>query len=754
MNNIFHKNTVVFVTPYFPPHGGGLEQYARAVAIRLQRDHARKIVVITSGTQYGRDEKTELDGLTVYRLGFSLKISNTPLGFLWPWKLRRIMREEAPDLVNVHTPVPGIGDIAARCARSVPLVVTYHAGSMQKGKTLVDWAIKLYERGPMRWMLNRADHIICASDFVRKDFLREYLHKSTTVTPGVEAEQEFEPQPELRSLHPSIVFVAANLDKHKGLDVLLDALVAVRTLVPSVKLSVVGGGSARLKYEALVRKKGLNDCVVFTGHLSGKTLVREFQKAWIFALPTDNDNSPMVVTEAMSAGLPVVSTMVGGIPSMVETGKTGFLIAPHDLVALAEKISILLSDSGMAARFGAAGRDKAISSFSWKERVATYHAVLERVLQQKAKPLFVHVAGYYPPHMGGMEQRVQELVTLLAGRGEKVRVYTSSIGARATKEIQQGVTVFYLRTIEFAHTPITLGIVYRLLTLPRGSVLHLHVAQAFFPEMVWLAAKLRGFPYVAHIRLLLEVPSGFFGILLPIYSKIVLGPILRGAQKIIVLTPGYQDILYKRFGIPQEKIVVIPNATTFTRVSKPRQDIHTPLRILAVGRISVQKNYPLMFEVAAHLKKEFGLDFTLTIVGTGDSRAEMEAQVRALEIESAVEFRGEVRGEPLQKIYEESDLFVHTAFVESFGTVLIEAMAKGLPIVAANVIGVRDVIQHERNGLLCFLSIEDISRAVMRLVNDSKLYADLSANNLRDVEKYNWDAIVDQTLAVYKALTP
>src|SRR3990167_9325306 len=481
-------------------------------------------------------------------------------------------------------------------------------------------------------------------------------------------------------------------------------------------------------------------------------LSKAYAGASLFVLPTSNDSYPTVILEAMSAGLPVISTMVGEIPTMGENGVNGFVIEPHDKDELVEKICTLLTDPAKRAEFSAAAQSKISQGFSWGQRIYSYEKIFTNILSPRRT--IVHCLGYYPPHVGGMEQRVQELATLLVGRGEKVRVYTSSIGARATKEIQQGVTVFYLRTIEFAHTPITLGIVYRLLTLPKNSILHLHVAQAFFPEMVWLAAKLRGFPYVAHIRLLLEVPSGFFGILLPIYSKIVLGPVLRGAQKIIVLTPGYKDILYKRFGIPQEKIVVIPNATTFTRVSEPRQYIHTPLRILAVGRISVQKNYPLMLKVAAQLKKEFGLDFTLTIVGTGDSRAEMEAQVRALEIESAVGFRGEVRGEPLQKIYEESDLFVHTAFVESFGTVLIEAMAKGLPIVAANVIGVRDVIQHERNGLLCFLSIEDISRAVMRLVNDSKLYADLSANNLRDVEKYNWDAIVDQTLAVYKALTP
>ncbi|MEX2055283.1 MAG: glycosyltransferase family 4 protein, partial [Candidatus Andersenbacteria bacterium] len=149
MSEAPRQKKIVFVTPYFPPHGGGLEQYARTVALCLERDYSAKVVVITSGEQHGKDKKSVVEGLTIYRLGYSLKVSNTPMGLLWPFKVRRIMREEAPNLVNVHTPVTGIGDIAAKWAGRVPLVVTYHAGSMQKGRSFVDWVITLYERGPM-----------------------------------------------------------------------------------------------------------------------------------------------------------------------------------------------------------------------------------------------------------------------------------------------------------------------------------------------------------------------------------------------------------------------------------------------------------------------------------------------------------------------------------------------------------------------------------------------------------------------------
>ena len=615
-------------------------------------------------------------------------------------------------------------------------------------------AVWLYEYTMLPILLKRAVSVVCSSEWVRQHFLRAYRHKSVTIPPGVDT-SVFTPQAGVVRSPSTILFVAASLSRaceYKGLPLLLEAVNEVHRRGIPVRLVVVGEGDMKESYQASVRSEGLASIVYFTGRLGGMELSKAYAGASLFVLPTSNDSYPTVILEAMSAGLPVISTMVGEIPTMVENGVNGFVIEPHDKDELVEKICTLLTDPAKRAEFSAAAQSKISQGFSWGQRIYSYEKIFTNILSPRRT--IVHCLGYYPPHVGGMEQRVQELATLLASRGEEVVVLTSRMGTRARKEVQRGVRVFYLRTIEFAHTPVTPGIFYRLLTLPKNSILHLHVAQAFFPEMVWLAAKLRGFPYVAHIRLLLEVPSGFFGILLPIYSKIVLGPVLRGAQKIIVLTPGYKDILYKRFGIPQEKIVVIPNATTFTRVSEPRQYIHTPLRILAVGRISVQKNYPLMLKVAAQLKKEYGLNFTLTIVGTGSSQREIEREVLALDIEREVHFAGELRGEALQKIYKESDLLLHTAFVEGFGTVFVEAMSKGLPIIASDVLGIKDVVVHERNGLRAPLSADEMSRAVMRLVNDSKLYADLSANNLRDVEKYNWNAIVDQTLAVYNALTP
>jgi len=745
------RPTIVISAPYFPPQVGGVERYTFEIAKQLQDRSSYRVVVITSGARFGGDVVEVYEGLTVYRLGYRFKLSNTPFSLRWLRKVRSILKKEAPDIVNVHLPVPGLGDIVSLFTPRKKLVITYHGQSMKKGALLPDVCVWLYEHTLLPFLLWRAKHIVCSSEWIRQHFLRPYRYKSVTIPPGVDTKL-FRKQGSERAAH-TMLFVVADLShacEYKGLPMLLRALYEVRQRNIPAKLVVVGDGDMKESYQTWVRTHGLESVVEFTGRLQGEELEQAYAGASFFVLPTSNDSYPTVILEAMAAGLPVISTTVGDIPTMVDDSVNGYVIPPNDTDALVEKMSILLTDPLKLASFGVAAQQKIAHGFGWQGRAERYKNLFEELLTPRR--LLVHCLGYYPPHLGGMEQRVQELATILAKRGERVRVFTSSVGTRARKEIQKGVEVFYLRTVEFAHTPLTLGLIPRLLFLPKGSILHLHVAQAFFPEVVALVAWIRGFPYVAHVRLLLEIPSGFFGILLPLYSKFILGPVLRGANKVIVLTPGYKDILQNTYRVSGENIVTIPNATTFTRVSQPRSTPHTPLRILAVGRISVQKNYPLMLEIAAHLKKEYGLQFTLTIVGEGDDRVEMEARVCTLGIEHEVHFKGDVRGESLQKIYEESDLFLHTAFVEGFGTVFIEAMAKGLPIVAPNVVGIKDVVIHERNGLLCPSTAEEMSKAVVRIANDPALYVRFSETNLADVDRYNWDTIADRVVALYKTL--
>ena len=89
---------------------------------------------------------------------------------------------------------------------------------------------------------------------------------------------------------------------------------------------------------SLVSELGLSDEVKFFGSITEKEVVAEYGKAQVFVLSSEEEPAPQVIAQAMAAGLPVVSTSVGGIPFLVKDGQNGFLVPPGNVERLAEKI--------------------------------------------------------------------------------------------------------------------------------------------------------------------------------------------------------------------------------------------------------------------------------------------------------------------------------------------------------------------------------------------------------------------------------
>jgi len=376
------KKTILITAPYFPPEGGGLERYALQIARLLNRDYGWRVVVVCANENAGKDIIDETEEIKIYRLSRDIRPSNTPLGFGWFGKIKKIIAEEKPDIINIQTPVPGLGDMTSWIGKNIPQVVTYHTGSMHKGNYL-DFFILTYEKVLLGFMLRRAKCIICSSDFVRMDFLKKYTSKSETITPGVDA-KFFAPDPEIHKQDANVLFVA-NLERgqeHKGLKTLLDSMKILKKEFPTIRLTVVGDGNLKSEYETYAVNNDLESKVTFCGRLEGRELLKAYQKANIFALPTSNDSQPLVVLEAMASGLPVVSTCIGGIPTMIENGKEGFLIKPNSPQILANKLAELLRDPQLREKFSEAARGRVVKDFSWQRRMEKYNEMLENAMKR------------------------------------------------------------------------------------------------------------------------------------------------------------------------------------------------------------------------------------------------------------------------------------------------------------------------------------------------------------------------------------
>lgn len=153
------------------------------------------------------------------------------------------------------------------------------------------------------------------------------------------------------------------LGRAKGTYDLLDAVAATRSRFPEVAVTLGGDGEIDQVREYAV-KLGISGNVHIPGWLSGDAKTEILMSSSIYCLPSYHEGLPMSVLEAMSYGIPVVASSVGGIPEVIDDGKTGYLIQAGDATSLSERIHRLLADPEMRQQMGAAARRKVESTFS------------------------------------------------------------------------------------------------------------------------------------------------------------------------------------------------------------------------------------------------------------------------------------------------------------------------------------------------------------------------------------------------------
>ncbi len=358
-------------------------------------------------------------------------------------------------------------------------------------------------------------------------------------------------------------------------------------------------------------------------------------------------------------------------------------------------------------------------------------------------PPVVQVVPYYPPHLGGMENVTRTLAEELA-RTRPVEVLTSRSGADGAPRTERdgNLVVRRLATIEAAHLPVMPTLAAHLLRAPRGAVVHVHIAQAYTPEMVCLAAALRRRPYIAHFHLDVE-PSGPLGPVFVAYKRWVLGPVLRRAARVIALTEEQRSFLATVHHVDERRLAVLPNGVAESFFASPRPaPVDRPLRLLTVGRLSAQKNMDRLLHALALVSAEV----EVRIVGEGELHDELEATRRSLGL-AHVELVGARRGPDLVAMYRWADAFVLASDREGMPLVLLEAMAAALPVVATDVDGISQTVGSD--GLLAEPSPAALAAAIDHLASDPDLHLDLATRSAARGRRHSWATLVAEVDDLY-----
>lgn len=225
---------------------------------------------------------------------------------------------------------------------------------------------------PMRWALRRCSTILCISEFVaRSACAAGYPASKVRVVLNSLEVKDWDPRAdgapvrEESGIAPGVPLLAivSRLFEWKGHSDLLRALALVREEEPCVKLLIVGeddplahrtGGSYQRELEMLAHELDLTDNVVFTGFR--RDIQRILSACDIYTMPSFEEPLGVAFLEAMAMRKPVVALASGGVPEVVDHGKSGLLSAPGDIEMLAKNILTLIKDADLRRQMGANGR--------------------------------------------------------------------------------------------------------------------------------------------------------------------------------------------------------------------------------------------------------------------------------------------------------------------------------------------------------------------------------------------------------------
>ena len=302
-------------------------------------------------------------------------------------KMADIAKHEKLDLLHVHYAIPHA--TSAVMARQIleqqgiriPVVTTLHGTD-----------ITLVGRDPsfapvVQYSINESDGVTAVSEYLRKETLSHFeIERDIAVIPNFIDSTRFEngQSKDLRQkLCPNCEKVIAHVSNFRPLKntkQVVEILYKLRNDGNPIKLLLVGDGPDRMPAEHLARELGVYEDVRFMG--KQEAVEEIIAIADVFVMPSASETFGLAALEAMSCGVPVVASNIGGLPELIDHGENGFLCPLNNTDAFAERIRQITSDEDTQRSMGEAARKKSVEFFDTSIIIPMYESFYERTIQQ------------------------------------------------------------------------------------------------------------------------------------------------------------------------------------------------------------------------------------------------------------------------------------------------------------------------------------------------------------------------------------
>ncbi|MBJ7354221.1 MAG: glycosyltransferase family 4 protein [Thermoleophilaceae bacterium] len=564
-----------------------------------------------------------------------------------------------------------------------------------------------------------------------------------------------------RPLRPTIVTIARMVDRYKGHDVMIEAVDQIRRNIPELHWVVIGDGPLRGKYEQRVRDRGLGDNVTFRGVVSDSERDEALASADVFAMPSrvppggGGEGFGLVYLEAGGHGVPVVAGDEGGAMDAVVDGVSGLLVDPRDANAIAGALQSILTDPALAAKLSEGARAEA-EARTWSSFTAPIRELLEpgselppaAPAQKRDARVRRVLAVSHTAVFGGAERSLLTQLTADVANGSCEAIFASPSGPLSDLASARGLPVAEIPGFDRSFAASALELPRAALELIRnGRAIaevskreHIDLIHANSVRAALLAIAGRPFggpAVVAHVRDCL--PDS-------LRARVVAMIVRRGSVGVVANSNFAADAF--RRAASGGDVAVVYNAVEVaageelefdSAISVAAAGVEGPI-LTVIGQITPWKAQDVAIRTLAAVKPMLP-GAKLVIVGSvkfeGETRFEngrFEDDLRelaaALCVANDLMFTGEVSD--VEPLLASSDIVLMPSWEEPFGRAAVEAMACGKPVIATNVGGPSEFIEHGRNGMLATPGvIEEWAEAVLTLAADEQLRAKLgeSARN-------------------------
>jgi glycosyltransferase involved in cell wall biosynthesis len=342
----------ICILGHYPPHIGGVSSHTYLLSKQL-RNRGDEVYVLT----YPHPDVKNVDRIKVETApapnikgfrGFFFFITAT-------FKLMSMVRQYDINLIHAHFLIPpGLIGVIVGSILGKKTAVTAH------GSDLLIHAKNPLLRPIIKFVLKKADYVLVVNQALKDNVLEMGITADKIYfTPNAVDTHKFNPQnlelpPDLKlnSDKPTILFVG-NLVAQKGVKYLLKAKKLINS---DAVLLIVGDGPLRGELEDMVKKEGI-DNVVFTG--ARRDVGKIMPSAKVLVLPSVSEGFPITILEALSSGLPVVATRIGGVLEVIDQ-KVGIIVEPSDPTALAEAVDKIFKNNELRDSMKVAARERAL----------------------------------------------------------------------------------------------------------------------------------------------------------------------------------------------------------------------------------------------------------------------------------------------------------------------------------------------------------------------------------------------------------